>query len=196
LSKAFIAGVTEHLPNATLSFDPFYVVALANTALDEVRREEVKPELKGSRWALLKDTARLTRTQITTLHHLMRSGTGTARAWRLKPSLRDVFRLAENAAQAEALLARWYSWARRARLAPFKRLARTIRAHLPGILAHFESKLSNGPVESVNGLIQAAKARARGYRNIENLITMMFLIGGRLKGLPENPMITRLATPI
>ena len=73
--------------------------------------------------------------------------------------------------------------------------ATTIRNHLPGILAHFDSRLSNGPVESVNGLIQAAKARARGYRNIENLITMTFLIGGRLSGLPENPMITRTATP-
>jgi len=51
-------------------------------------------------------------------------------------------------------------------------------------------------VENVNGLIQAAKARARGYRNIENLVTMTFLTGGRMKGLLENPMITRLATPI
>jgi len=198
LSKAFIAGVTKHLPGATLSFDPFHVVALANTALDEVRREEVKrePELRGSRWALLKDSAKLTKAQLTTFHHLMRSGTGTARAWRLKQSLRDVFALAQNAVQAEALLERWYSWARRARLAPFKRLATTIRNHLPGILAHFDSRLSNGPVESVNGLIQAAKARARGYRNIENLITMTFLIGGRLTALPQNPMITRTATPI
>ena len=51
-------------------------------------------------------------------------------------------------------------------------------------------------MENVNGLIQAAKARARGYRNIENLVTMTFLTGGRMKGLLENPMITRLATPI
>jgi len=107
LSKAFIAGVSEHLPSTTLSSDPFHVVALANTALDEVRREEVKyePELRGSRWALLKDTARLTKKQLTTFHHLMRSGTGTARAWRLKQGLRDVFALAENTVQAEALLA-------------------------------------------------------------------------------------------
>ena len=197
LSKAFIAGVTRHLPDATLAFDPFHVVALANTALDEVRREEVRyaPELRGSRWALLKDSAKLTAKQLTTFHHLMRSGTGTARAWRLKQSLRDVFRLAQNADQAEALLRRWHSWARRARLEPFKRLATTIKGHLPGILAHFDSKLSNGPVESVNGLIQAAKARARGYRCVESLITMTFLIGGKLTGLPENPMVVRVATP-
>ena len=39
LSKAYIAGVGQHLPNATLSFDPFHVVALANKAVDQVRRD-------------------------------------------------------------------------------------------------------------------------------------------------------------
>jgi len=37
----------------------------------------------------------------------------------------------------------------------------------------------------LNGLIQAAKARARGYRTTQNLITMIYLIGGKLNfGLP------------
>jgi len=30
-------------------------------------------------------------------------------------------------------------------------------------------------------LIQAAKARARGYRSARNLITMAYLIGGKLQ---------------
>ena len=60
LSKAYIAGVAEHLPAATLSFDPFHVVALGNKALEEVRRAEVRhrAELKGSRWAWVKDSSR------------------------------------------------------------------------------------------------------------------------------------------
>ena len=31
---------------------------------------------------------------------------------------------------------------------------------------------SNGPNEAINGLIQAAKARARGFRTLENLIAI------------------------
>ena len=59
MSKAFIAGVRTHLPNARLCFDPFHLVKLANEALDKVRREEVAeaPELKGTRYLWLKDAA-------------------------------------------------------------------------------------------------------------------------------------------
>ncbi len=51
MSKAYQAGARQHCPQATLSFDPFHVVALAHTALEEVRRAETKtrPELKSSR---------------------------------------------------------------------------------------------------------------------------------------------------
>jgi hypothetical protein len=45
-------------------------------------------------------------------------------------------------------------------------------------------------VEAMNGLIQAAKARARGYATDHRLITMCYLIGGKLKHLSTNPWIT------
>jgi transposase len=53
-----------------------------------------------------------------------------------------------------------------------KRLAKTLRAHLPGLLNGFDSGLRNGRLEGLNSLIQAAKARARGYRTEHNLLTM------------------------
>ena len=39
-------------------------------------------------------------------------------------------------------------------------------------------------------MIQAAKARARGYRTTRNLITMAYLIGGKLSRLPASPYNT------
>ncbi len=53
-------------------FDPFHVAALAYTAMDQVRRAETKerPELKGSRWALLKDASNWPLNPITTMHDL------------------------------------------------------------------------------------------------------------------------------
>jgi transposase len=64
MSPAFIKGVTEHLPQARVTFDKFHVVAHASAALDQTRRQEQKtdPDLKGLRWALLKDRASLTPT--------------------------------------------------------------------------------------------------------------------------------------
>jgi len=191
MSAAYIAAVGEYLPDAELSFDPFHVVALGNKAVDEVRREEVKHEasLKGMRWVTLKSPAKLSLKQMTDFHYLTHSNLQTSRAWRIKEALRYIYANAQNGAQAEALFMRWYSWARRSRLEPFKKLALTVRKHLAGILAHFDSGLSNGRVESVNSLIQAAKSRARGYRTSKNLITMTFLIAGKLKALPKNPML-------
>ena len=57
MSPAAIPGVTEHLPNARITFDKFHVVAHASAVVDKMRRIEQKtdPSLKGLRWKLLKD---------------------------------------------------------------------------------------------------------------------------------------------
>jgi transposase len=61
MSPAYIKGVTEHLPDARITFDKFHVIAHASTAIDKTRRIEQKtdPALKGLRWTLLKDRSRL-----------------------------------------------------------------------------------------------------------------------------------------
>ena len=191
LSKAYQAGARDHCPQARVSFDPFHVVALASRALDEVRRAETKltPELKGSRWATLKSAEDWTREQIHLMHWLQRTTLRTARAWRLKEALRGVFTDHPAPPEAEHRLRRWISWARRSRLAPFKRLGATVREHLACIVQHFESGLSNGFAESMNARIQAAKARAKGYATTRNLIAIAYLLCAKLRHLPRNPLL-------
>ncbi len=72
LGAAYQAGARKHCPNAKISFDPFHVVALANGALDQVRRAEVKHEadLKGIRWGTLKDAAKCSRNQINQINQM------------------------------------------------------------------------------------------------------------------------------
>jgi transposase len=192
MSRSYIAGVGKHLPEAEITFDRFHVVKLANEALEEVRRAEVRtePVLKRSRWMWLKDKHRWTKTQIAQHHDLSRRRLKTARAFRMKEELRDIFAQADGKAEAMQLLNAWLSWATRSRLAPFYKLARTLKAHWDGILNGFDSRLSNGGVEAINGLIQAAKARARGYRTTRNFINMAYLVAGRLKHLPASPYDT------
>jgi len=191
MSKAYIAGVATHLPAAAITFDAFHVIQLANQAVDEVRRAEAKlqPALKHTRWTWLKDKRKWNARQIVQAHNLSRSRLKTARAWRLKEALRDLFGNGENPEQAARLFAKWYSWARRSRLKPFKRLAITLKNHLHGLLNAFDSRLSNGRVEGINSLIQAAKARARGYRTTRSLITIAYLIAGKLVHLPQSPYV-------
>ncbi|MHA5818870.1 ISL3 family transposase [Pseudomonas aeruginosa] len=195
MSRAFQAGAAAHCPNARLTFDPFHVVALASRALDEVRRAEVKlePDLKGSRWALLKDAKRWSHAQICTMHWLQRSGLKTARAWRMKEALRSLYAASRTHEEAGYELDRWISWARRSRLPAFKRLGATLREHRDGIIEHFRSALSNGFVEAMNAQIQAAKARAKGYATNDNLIAIAYLLCAKLKHLPRNPWLAPTA---
>ena len=192
MSRAYIAGTGRHLPNAAITFDRFHVIQLANAALEEVRRAEARaePALKRSRWMWLKDKKTWTKKQIAQHHTLSRMQLQTGRAFRLKEALREIFATASTKTEAEVQMQAWFRWARRSRLAPFKKLALTLKAHWDGILNGFDSALSNGSVEAINGLIQAAKARARGYRQPRNLILMAYLIAAKLSHLPASPYRT------
>ena len=58
--------------------------------------------------------------------------------------------------------------------------ARTIKRHWDGILRWFDSRIANGLIEGINSLVQAAKAKARGYRSMRNLKAMVYLLAGKL----------------
>ena len=118
------------------------------------------------------------------MHWLQRSKLETARAWRLKEALRDIYSNATCPDEAEPLLQRWYSWARRCRLEPFKKLAQTLKNHWDGIIAGFQSGMHNAKVKAMNRALQQARPRSR---RVDNYITMAFLIAGKLKHLPDNP---------
>lgn len=182
MSKAFIKGVTEALPNAEITFDPFHMIQIMNKALGEVRSEEARlyPEMmKGSRYAFLKNPENLTEKQDETLTRLCNYRLKTARAYLIKLALQDVY-FSTSREEAEGLLKKWYSWAIRSQIDQVKKVAKTVKNHWNGILSWFDSQLSNGFLEAINGLIQAAKRRARGYRSTKNLINMAYLIAGKL----------------
>jgi transposase len=82
--------------------------------------------------------------------------------------------------EAQPLLKSWYFWATHSRIAPMIKAAKTIKKHWAGVLRWFVSRISNGVLEAINSLIQSAKAKARGFRNSRYLITMVYLIAGKL----------------
>ena len=60
---------------------------------------------------------------------------------------------------------------------------------LAGIVEHFRSGLDNGFAEAINGRVQAAKVRAKGYGTDAHLITISYLVCAKLKHLPKNPWL-------
>ena len=58
--------------------------------------------------------------------------------------------------------------------------ADTVKKQWSGVLGWFRSKLTNGLMEGINSLIQAAKGRTRGFKTERYLKTMIYLIVGKL----------------
>ena len=112
---------------------------------------------------------------------LKNSALKTARAWRIKTALQDLYR--ENVASAEdiqPLFKRWYFWSTHSRIPPIIKAAHTLKKNLRGVLRWFESRITNGLLEGINSLVQAAKARARGFRNVNNMATIIYLLLAKL----------------
>ena len=189
MSRAFQAGARKQFPAAEICFDAFHVSQLVHDALDIVRRDEVKQDadLKGARWGLLKSPKDWTREQIKDMHWLQRSGLKTARAWRMKQRFKEIHQMCRSGADPEPLYRSWISWARRSRIEPFKKLGKTLKAHLPGILAAYRLGASNAVAENINSQVQAAIVRARGFKSLRSLTNIIFLTTGKLSNLPANP---------
>ena len=200
MSPAFIKGTTAHLPQAEITFDKFHTVKIINEAVDEVRREEQKsrPELKRTRYAWLKNETNLSTGQHKIIDSLALSNLKTARAYQIRLTFQTFYQQPSRQ-DAEAFLKRWYFWARLAqgsarrslvewtdegthsRLQPMIDAARTIKRHWDGILRWHDTHIANGILEGINSLVQAAKAKARGYRSSHNLKAMIYLIAGKLE---------------
>ena len=181
MSAAFIKGVTDNLTEAEITFDKFHAVKLVNDAVDKVRRAESKgrPELKRSRYLWLRNEPSLSAEARANLAALTRLNLKTARAYQIRLAFQEIYRQ-PNWDWGALFLDRWYSWAIRSRLEPIKEAARTVMRHRDGILAWFDSQIANGLIEGINSLIQAAKAKARGYRSTRTLKAITYLIAGKL----------------
>ena len=183
MSPAYVKGAREWFPDAEITFDRFHVVKLLNEAVEKVRRTEQKgrPELKRSRWLWLWNPERLTPEQRDRLDGLLdpsRIALDTAEAYRLKLAFQEFWDLPPDLAELHLEL--WCLHAEQSDLAPMAKVARTIRKHSAGILRWLHSRITNGMLEAMNSLVQAAKVRARGYRTTENFITMAYLVCGKL----------------
>ncbi len=68
-------------------------------------------------------------------------------------------------------------------LAAVRKALETVEKHRERILERWTSTQSNARMEAMNGLFQAARARARGYRNTATFIAMIYLIAAPLGDL-------------
>lgn len=182
MSPAFISGVSNYLPKADITFDKFHVIQALNKAQDEVRRmEQAKnPLLKSTRYIWLKNPENLTAEQTKQLSTLRHENLKTAKVYQMKLTFQDIYRNIREPEAAKEAIKKWLSWAVRSRLEPVKRFAKLVKRHFNGILRFFVSRMTSGAMEGINSRIQEIKRRAKGFRNIDNFIAIIYLETAKL----------------
>jgi transposase len=187
MSPAFIKGIADNLPTAAITFDKFHAVKIINDAVDQVRRAERKVHkfLAGTRYLWLRNPANLSDRQKAVFESLPIRHLKTARAYQIRLAFQELYDQPSSEA-ATVFLKKWYFWATHSQLPPIIDAARTVKRHWNGILRWFHSRIANGLIEGINSLIQAAKAKARGYRSIRNLKAMVYLLAGKLSLMLPN----------
>ena len=174
--------------------------------MDGVRRQEMSTQpqaikealgdndrklLKSLAWGMRRNPGDWSAKQTSAMHWLQRSRLKSARAWRLKMALRAVYASAaagNDREHASKELKGWLSWARRSRLEPFRKLAKTLSERFEAVVRGMLDSRSNAYVEAMNGLLQQAKRAARGFRTASHFIAIAYLRMSRLKHLPANPL--------
>lgn len=187
MSRAFISGSEDNFKNAVVVVDWFHVVQLFNKAVDEVRRRESSHVRmpRGTRWAVLKRAdGDLSQAQKEILSELERFAEYTCKAWRIKEKLRWINQ-AEWSKGAKWRLTHFLKWAYSILddnpiLKPILKALQTLERHKDRILNRWGNDYTNARLESLNGVFQSARRRARGYRNVQTFITMIYLLAAPL----------------
>ncbi len=186
MSEAYLAGVLKHLQSAAITFDRYHIKQQLGKAIDEVRRAEAKQHkqlLKNTRYLWLKRPENLTAKQHDWLDELLQQPLDTVRAYEQALRFDSFYELEADA--AEEYLRRWVADAKDTELEPLVGFAEMLEKHWLGVTRWHHSRVSNGLLEGLNSLIQAAKRRARGYRSTRNYTAMIYLVAGKLNPGPQ-----------
>ncbi len=192
LSGPYRAVFDTMLPEAIQVADPFHVVKLANSKLDECRRRvqnatmghrgRKSDPLYRCRRLLTKADERLEENGREKLLGLLRAGDPLGEvttAWHAKEAVRELY------AHTNAGLA--LEWVERlaADMADsdnpieVRSLGRTLRRWKQQIAAWHAAQVSNGPTEAANNLIKRVKRAAFGFTSFRNYRVRSLLYAGR-----------------
>jgi transposase len=193
MGRPYQASTRKYCPQAEIIFDPFHIMKLLNHAVDEVRREEAltgsrkkREALSGTRPLWLWGKENLPQKHADRFEKLQEASLKTSRAWRLKELWRS-FGSCADAADGREFFQRWHKLAMASKLEPVKKVARTLKEHLAGIVTYLKHGFCNALAEGINSRIQLLVQRACGYRNRIRLKTdILFHLGG----LDMNPLPT------
>jgi transposase len=182
----FKSAIRRILPHATLVVDHFHLVQLANQTVTEVRRRVTvqhrgRRGRKGNReWELrnrlTRSAARMRAEHVDALLDELAClpaaiGVPITAAWNAKEDLLDLLATARthpDREQVRDLLYRFYRRCADAGIPELERLASTVEAWWPEILAFLNTGITNAGSEGTNRVIKTVARDAYGFRNPVN----------------------------
>jgi transposase len=192
MCAAYVRSVRDHVADADskICFDRFHVAKLLNDAVSEVRKRENR-ELseagyyapKGTKYVWAQNPENMPRERRVLFDLLRDSTLKAAKAWALKDAARWLWNYVRRG-WALKMWTRWIAWAMSSKLEPMKRAARTIRAHLWGIVNAIVMRVTNAGAESINAKIQWIKKQACGFRSRERFRNAIYFHCGGLDMSP------------
>lgn len=180
MSKSYIAGVEENLAQVDIVFDRFHIVKKMNEAVDAIRRADQNEfkALKNSRYLWLKNHSSLGKAQQERVNQLAMAYPNIGTAYRLKELLKVVL---DDARYNKRLtpINDWIKEAWNSEIKEVQDFVNMLHRHWYGIKTYFKKVADNAYAERVNLKIQEIKRTAKGYRNIQNFILMIYFhLGG------------------
>ncbi len=180
MAEAYIGAVRTHAAQADIVFDRFHIERHLTEAVNEVRKAEFfrrggryRDVIRGKKFLLLKKRRRLHWRRRRDLDALLALNRRLSRAYVLKEQF-DLIWDYWTEMQMAVFLAQWRRMLRWTRLRPLERFCDMLYRHAPGVLAWAKHHLTNAAVETNNGRVRGISIRARGYRNPDNLIVVLY----------------------
>mgnify|MGYP000981087424 CR=1 FL=1 len=186
LYEGFINAVEEVLPQAKVVADRFHVAKLYRSAVDELRKVEMKElkkvlkkeefaGLKGVLWMLRKNSENLEPEEKEILNLLFDASPLLRKAYQLREKLTRIFDKEHTKESGQAALRRWMGEVKKSGLDCFDKFLGTLEKQMDIITNYFISRSSSGWVEGLNNKIKVLKRRCYGITNLTSLFRRIWL---------------------
>ena len=194
MSPAYQKGASQYCPNARIIFDKYHVIANVCQAVDQVRKSEsnwgsdqARQDLQKTMWLWRKNPQTHTQSERERMESLRSKHLWTGKAYQMRVALQQIYAEPQEGRAREAFI-HWAHWVRDAAqtaprliFGPMLSVSKMVFRHLEGIMAHWKHHLTNAYMEALNSVFSATKRKARGYRTTHYLLTMLYLVAGKLK---------------
>lgn len=173
--EPYTLAVKAKLPQVRIVVDRFHVMKNLNHCLTMARREiqrmasdEVKEQLKGSRWALVKNEKDLNDKQRAKLEMVYQVSPELKVCHQLKEQFRAIFETITDREKARTALQHWIKRVQKQNVTAFQSFLVTLNNWFDLILNYFLERWTNAFAEGVNNKIKLIKRRAFGFTNFDH----------------------------